>query len=387
MKSTKTSLFFAFILGFVGFVTSFGAHIVAVNLPEYAKEVGIGVAMIGLLIAAYDFAEIIAKPIFGSIADKQGMKRTLLIGISVFIAASLLYLAIPAQWLLGIRFLQGVGAAALSAVSLALVGVYYKQNRGRAYGIYNAIKGAGYVLSPLAGGLIITKSHFSYIFVAAAAIGVLAFILSLFLPNVKEKIAPEDDDDDDFSLTSFISVFREPKLIRWYAIIVVNMFFVSILFGFLPVRVYELQYGAVQTGLILSLVALSYLLIQPVAGYLADKTDVTTTIRIGLILSAISIIAAPFVRDALLIVDAIIAGIGVGIVWTNTDTLVSMLADEGKLGATMGAAGSFKEFGDMVGPILIGVLSQILGLAWGFVICGILGLFSLALIQSKNKSL
>jgi len=377
------SLLFAFILGFVGFVTSFGAHIVAVNLPEYAKEVGVGVAMIGLLIAAYDFAEIIAKPIFGNIADKQGMKRTLLIGIGVFVLASLLYLAVPAQWLLGIRFLQGVGAAALSAVSLALIGVYYKQNRGRAYGIYNAIKGAGYVLSPLAGGLIIAKSHFSYIFIAAAGVGVLALILSLFLPNVKEKVAL-DDEDDDFSLQSFISVFRDPKLIRWYAIIVVNMFFVSILFGFLPVRVYALQYGAVQTGFILSLVALSYLLIQPVAGYLADKIDVTTTIRIGLILSAISIIAAPFVRDALLIVDAILAGIGVGIVWTNTDTLISNLADEGKLGATMGAAGSFKEFGDMVGPILIGVLSQFLGLAWGFVICGILGLLSIALIRSKS---
>jgi len=384
MKSMKISLIFAFILGFVGFVTSFGAHIVAVNLPEYAKEVGIGVAMIGVLIAAYDFAEIIAKPIFGSLSDKQGMKKTLLIGIGVFIVASLLYLAVPAQWLLGIRFLQGVGAAALSAVSLALVGVYYKQNRGRAYGIYNAIKGAGYVLSPLAGGFIIAKSHFSYIFVAAAGIGVFAFLLSLFLPNVKEKIAL--DDDDDFSLKSFVSVFKDPKLIRWYAIIVVNMFFVSILFGFLPVRVYALQYGAVQTGLILSLVALSYLLIQPLAGYLADKTNVTTTIRIGLILSAISIIAAPFVRDALLIVDAVIAGVGVGIVWTNTDTLISNLAEEGKLGATMGAAGSFKEFGDMVGPILIGVLSQILGLAWGFVICGVLGLFSLALMQSKNKS-
>ena len=379
----KISLFFAFILGFVGFVTSFGAHIVAVNLPVYAEEVGIGVAIIGLLIAAYDFAEIIAKPIFGSIADKQGMKKTLLLGIGVFIAASLLYLVVPARWLLGIRFLQGVGAAALSAVSLALVGVYYEQNRGRAYGIYNAIKGAGYVLSPLAGGFIIAKSNFSYIFIAAAAIGVFAFGLALLLPNVKENISL-DNDDDDFSLESFISVFRDPKLIRWYAIIVVNMFFVSILFGFLPVRVYALHYGAVQTGLILSLVALSYLLIQPVAGYLADRTDVTTTIRIGLILSAISIIAAPFVKDALLILDAVIAGIGVGIVWTNTDTLVSKLAEEGKLGATMGAAGSFKEFGDMVGPILIGVLSQFLGLAWGFVICGILGLFSITLIQSKK---
>ena len=380
----KLSLRFAFILGFVGFVTSFGAHIVAVNLPEYAKEVGVGVAMIGLLIAAYDFAEIIAKPIFGSLADRQGMKRTLLIGIGVFIAASLLYLVVPPQWLLGIRFLQGVGAAALSAVSLALVGVYYEQNRGRAYGIYNAIKGAGYVLSPLAGGLIIAQSRFRYIFVAAAGIGILALVLSLFLPNVKEKV--DLDDDDDFSLQSFISVFKDPKLMRWYAIIVVNMFFVSILFGFLPVRVYALQYGPLQTGLILSLVALSYLLIQPVAGYLADQTDVTTTIRVGLILSAMSIIAAPFVKDISLIVDAIIAGIGVGIVWTNTDTLVSQLAETGKLGATMGAAGSFKEFGDMVGPILIGLLSQVLGLTWGFVICGVLGLLSIALIQSKKVS-
>src|SRR6266511_5906386 len=257
MKPIRISLIFAFILGFVGFVTSFGAHIVAVNLPEYAKEVGIGVAMIGLLIAAYDFAEIIAKPIFGSLSDKQGMKKTLLIGIGVFIMASLLYLAVPAQSLLGIRFLQGVGAAALSAVSLALVGVYYQQNRGRAYGIYNAIKGAGYVLSPLAGGLIIARSHFSYIFVAAAGIGIFAFILSVFLPNVKEKIAP--DDDDDFSLKSFVSVFKDPKLIRWYQSLLVIWFFVSILFGFLPVRVYALQYGAVQTVLILSLVALSYL--------------------------------------------------------------------------------------------------------------------------------
>lgn len=384
IKEKKVSLLFAFILGCVGFVTSFGAHIVAVNLPAYAEEVGAGVAMIGLLIAAYDFAEIIAKPVFGSIADRQGMKKTLLVGILVFIAASLLYLAVPPQWLLGIRFFQGMGAAALSAVSLALVGVYYEQNRGRAYGIYNAIKGAGYVLSPLIGGLIIAQSHFSYIFVASAVIGIVALILSLFLPDVEKQV--ELEEDDDFSIRSFVSVFKDPKLVRWYAIIVINMFFVSILFGFLPVRVYALQYGPVQTGLILSLVALSYLLIQPVAGYLADRTDVRATIRAGLVLSALSIIAAPFVEDALLILDAIAAGIGVGIVWTNTDTLVSKLAEEGKLGATMGAAGSFKEFGDMIGPILIGVLAQILGLTWGFVICGVLGLCSIALIQSDKPS-
>src|SRR5436190_19773932 len=104
----KNRLWMAFVLGFVGFATSFGAHIVAVNLPDYAKAVGVGLAMIGLLIAAYDFAELIAKPIFGSVADRYGMKRTMLIGIGLFIAASMLYPFANPNLLLVVRFLQGV---------------------------------------------------------------------------------------------------------------------------------------------------------------------------------------------------------------------------------------------------------------------------------------
>lgn len=43
------------------------------------------------------------------------------------------------------------------------------------------------------------------------------------------------------------------------------------------------------------------------------------------------------------------------------------------MGATMGAAGSFKELGDMIGPLMMGAISQALGLKWGFVIYAILG--------------
>ncbi len=374
----RPSILIAIILGIVGFVTSFGAHIVAVNLPLYAEQVGVGLATIGLLIAAYDFAEIIAKPIFGAVADRQGMKNTMLVGIGLFVAASLLFLYINPRLLLLVRFLQGIGAAALSAVSLALVGVYYKKRRGQAYGIYNAIKGSGYVISPIVGGAILLHNNFSAIFIAAALFGILAFGLSLLLPNPNKSV--ELDDDDDFSFKAFAAVFKEPKLLPWYALTVVNMFFVGILFGFLPVRVYGLGYDTLTTGIILSLVALSYLLIQPVAGILADRTNTAVTIRAGLLLSALSIILISFASGYLLILLSITSGIGVGIVWTNTDALISGLAGKGKLGATMGAAGSFKELGDMVGPLLIGVLSQTLGLSIGFVICGTLGLLSLLLI-------
>ena len=131
-KDINKKLWPIFILGLVAFVTSFGAHIVAVNLPAYAAQIGVGVAMIGLLIAAYDAAEVVAKPLFGAIADRRGMKQTMLIGIALFVVASIAYVWINPRLLLLIRFLQGIGAAALSAVSLALVGEYAAERRGRA---------------------------------------------------------------------------------------------------------------------------------------------------------------------------------------------------------------------------------------------------------------
>jgi len=373
------------ILGFVGFVTSFGAHVVAVNLPAYAAQIGVGVAVIGLLIAAYDAAEVIAKPIFGAIADRRGMRQTMLAGIVVFVLASLAYLLVDPRLLLVIRFLQGVGAAALSAVSLALVGVYALEKRGRAYGIYNGIKGAGYVISPIVGGAIVLQSNFSMIFVASAAIGTLAFGLSLLLPKPKMEINPSlEDDDDGIGISALLAVFRQSTLWPWYIVTVVNMFFVGILFGFLPVRVYALGYGPLVNGILLTAVSASYLLVQPFAGSLADRVSPALTIRLGLLVAGICIILTPFLTGPALFFVSILAGAGVGTVWTNTDALVSREAQAGKLGATMGIAGTFKEIGDMLGPLFIGLVSQAFGLTVGFVSCGVLGLISLGLIARRQ---
>lgn len=382
----KASLIVAAILGFVGFVTSFGAHVVVVNLPTYAKEVGIGLAYIGVLIAVYDFAEIIAKPIFGALGDHVGMKKTMLAGIALFTIASILYPFINPQLLIAVRFLQGVGAAALSAVSLALIGVYFQENRGKAYGIYNAIKGAGYVVGPLIGGAIVAQKDFSGIFYTTAGIGVVAFLISTFLPDPRRQGKISLDDDGDFSLKGLLGVFRQRDLLPWYLIIVVNMFLVGILFGFLPVYIASLGYSPLNTGLLISVIAVSYLLVQPLAGMLADKIDPAFTIGVGLVIAALSIILVPFTQGTSLGVLSIIAGIGVGTVWTNTDTLMSTLAKQGRLGETMGVAGSFKEFGDMVGPLLIGLLSQFLGLKAGFIICGVLGLLSVGFIWTSRKT-
>lgn len=375
----RKSYVFAITLGVVGFVTSFGAHIVAVNLPVYAQQVGIGLALIGVLIATYEIAEVIAKPIFGAVADRWSMKGTMLAGIAIFVVASLAYLVVDSRLLFAVRFFQGVGGAGLSAVSLALIGTYYAERRGRAYGLYNAIKGAGYVVSPLVGGAILLSNHFPALFVACAAVGVLAFVLCLPLPDAPR---PSERTGDrvqrGLSPRAIFAVLREPALLPWYVVSLVAMFFVSILFGFLPVRIYAEHYGPALTGALLAASAASYLLVQPVAGLLADALSPARTIVVGLLIAGVSVVAIPWVvGPAPLLVASVVAGLGIGTVWTNTDALVSRLAKEGRLGATLGAAGAFKDLGDALGPLLIGVVAQAYGLAVGFVVCGALGLLAL----------
>jgi MFS family permease len=366
------------ILALCGFVTSFGAHIVATNLPPYAKAIGAGAFVIGLLIAVYDFAELFAKPLAGLIADRRGMKLTLVVGLSIFVAGSLLFLIVNPKLLLLVRFVQGLGAAALSTVSISLVAEYFSEGRGRAFGIYNAIKGAGYVIAPALGGFIIHAYGFARIFVVLAAVGIIALLLSFFLPRAR---AEKPEDEDEITLRQFFLIFKEPRLLPIYAVIVINMFMVGILFGFLPVYLYGIGYTSVESGSVVSVATLRYLLVQPLAGHLADKIDICTTVFVGLLLAALAIIAVTFTSRVPLISVVILAGIGIGTVWTNSDTLVSTLATKGQLGASIGAAQSFKEFGDMVGPLLIGLLTQIFGVRTGFVSCGSLALIALLLFR------
>ncbi|MEP6604102.1 MAG: MFS transporter [Spartobacteria bacterium] len=373
-----------FILAACGFVTSFGAHIVATNLPPYAEAIGVGAFVIGLLIAVYDFAELFAKPCAGFIADRVGMKPTLLVGLSIFIAGSLLFLVINPKWLLLVRFVQGLGAAALSTVSISLVAQYFQEGRGSAFGIYNAIKGAGYVIAPALGGFIIHGYGFAMIFVVSAAVGIFAFLLSCLLPRAR--MAALEDDEQEITLRQFFLIFKEPRLLPIYAVIVINMFMVGILFGFLPVYLHGIGYTPLESGSAVSVAAFSYLLVQPLAGYLADKIDIRTTVLAGLLLAALAISAITFLSGVPLIAVIIMAGIGIGTVWTNSDALVSTLAAKGQLGASVGAAQSFKEFGDMVGPLLVGGLTQLYGVHVGFVSCGALALVALTLLGPIRRT-
>ena len=91
---------------------------------------------------------------------------------------------------------------------------------------------------------------------------------------------------------------------------------------------------------------------------------------VGLAVAAGATLATPAATGWPLIPLAVFAGLGVGTVWTNTDMLVTKIAGDRQLGAAVGAAQSFKEMGDMLGPLAIGAITQTWGVRVGFIACG-----------------
>ncbi|MBY0500566.1 MAG: MFS transporter [Alphaproteobacteria bacterium] len=367
------------IVAFCGFVTSFAAHVVNTNLAAYGTTMGVGAFIIGLIIAAYGFAELLTKPLAGFIADRAGMKRVLQIGIVGFIFASFLFFFINPTYLILIRFLQGLGASAFSTLSVALVAKYFIKGRGIAYGIYNTIKGIGYAIAPLSGGVLVVNWGFSSLFLVTSFIASLAFLMSCFLPSDRE-MDGRDGVVAKSTFQQFLEPFEERRLLPVYGAIVINTFLVGALFGFLPIYLYSRGYTPVESGIVISFVTISYVSIQPIAGYLADRIDIRLTIIIGLFLAGLGISIATFTSGTALVFCVVFAACGAGIVWTNCDTLVSLLVKDEKLGAGMGAAQFFKEFGDMGGPLFIGGMSQLFGIQIGFVMCGVLALLSLIIV-------
>lgn len=84
------------------------------------------------------------------------------------------------SWLIGFRALQGVGAAGLTPVSLAIMMVVFpRHKRGAALGIWGAVAGMGAVCGPIIGGLLIQAFDWRWIFLVNLPIAAVGIVLTV----------------------------------------------------------------------------------------------------------------------------------------------------------------------------------------------------------------
>ncbi|WP_374377372.1 MFS transporter [Dongia sp.] len=111
----------------------------------------------------------------GRLGDLIGRRRLLLVGILIFTAASLACgLAPTLPLLIAARGLQGLGAAIMMALTVALVsGTVPKERTGRAMGLLGTMSAVGTSLGPSLGGLIVAHADWRFIFLINVPLGLL----------------------------------------------------------------------------------------------------------------------------------------------------------------------------------------------------------------------
>ena len=161
-------------------LAALGTSIANVGLPALAQAFGATFQQVQWIVLAYLLAITTLIVGVGRLGDVFGRRRLLLAGIVLFTAASLLCGAAPTLALLiAARAAQGLGAAIMMALTMALVGeMVPKARTGSAIGLLGTMSAIGTALGPSLGGALIAALDWRAIFLINLPLGIVAFVLA-----------------------------------------------------------------------------------------------------------------------------------------------------------------------------------------------------------------
>lgn len=348
-----------------GFTTAFGAHGIAASLGGFSEDAVTSLLVLGGLLALYDGAEVLLKPVFGTLADRIGARPVMVGGLIAFAAASAAYaVADSPGWLWAARLGQGAAASAFSPSASALVArLNPAAKHGRAFGSYGFYKSIGYTLGPLLGGVIVWSGGLRLLFAVMAVLGaVVAVWAALAVPRVPPLPRTRQ------TVLDLARRLADPAFLRPTAALAGATAALSVGVGFLPVSGAAAGLGTVATGAAVSVLALCAAIVQPRAGRALDAGRITAPagIGIGLLVTAAGLACAMLPGLTGVLIAAALIGAGTGLITPLGFAALAASTPQERLGQTMGSAELGRELGDAGGPLLVAAVATLATLTYGY---------------------
>lgn len=388
--------------------------ILNVALPVIAEDLGVAPAQSVWVVNAYLLALATMLLPIGSLGEIVGYRRVYRCGLVVFTAASLacaLAESLPA--LVAARLLQGIGAAGIVGVNIALVRfIYPRASLGRGIGINAMVVAVSTTLGPVVAAGILSTAPWPWLFVINIPIGCLALVFGRSLPRTP-LASYRFDIESAFlnvlgvgllvlainSLTQGVSVLviatelavgiaaayvlvqrqlsMESPLVpvdllqlRAFAAAVVTSVcaFAGHMIAFIALPFYlhnKLGYSPVQTGLLMTPWPLVLVVMAPLSGYLADRYPAgflcaSGSAVMGIGLSLLALLPADPGIHAILWRMAL-CGIGFGLFHVPNNRTMINSAPRSRSGAAAGMQGTARLFGQTTGAALTALIFGISG--------------------------
>ncbi|MFM9077717.1 MAG: MFS transporter [Solirubrobacterales bacterium] len=158
------------------------ATIVTVALPTIQKDFDTSAAALAWIVSAYLLALASVIPLAGALGDRFGRRKMFVLGLALFSMGSIGCALSPSESVLvGFRVVQGCAAGLIVPISMSIIGATFRVgDMPTAYGLWSGISSIGFVIGPLAGGLLVEEVGWSSIFWVNVPLA-LALIPTTFL--------------------------------------------------------------------------------------------------------------------------------------------------------------------------------------------------------------
>ena len=400
-------------LAFSLFMICLDNTVVNVALPAIQQDLHVGLSQLEWTINGYTLTFAVLLLLGGKLADYLGRRRIFLLGMAIFVVASLACgLSTSGAMLIGARALQGVGSALMMPATLSLITVTFpREERGRAIGIWAATSVSALALGPLVGGVLIQHASWKWIFFVNVPIGIVGFALGrVVIPESRDSSADQSLDlagmavsalglflltfalieADRFgwgsptiagcflgaavAFVAFVTLERRQRapmldlgLFRnstFAGANVVELLIMVVMFGvFFFTSVYLQIVGGwspVQTGAMFLPLTCIMILEAPIAGRVSDRVGSRWLMSAGMLLLGVAVLLLSRVgvqpHFSSLLVAFVVGGIGIGLTLTPAMAAVLGSVPEDQSGVASGVLDTFRQVGGALGVAVMGAI-------------------------------
>jgi MFS transporter, DHA1 family, multidrug resistance protein len=356
-------------------------------VPTFARSFGVSQAAAGLVISVYGLGRLLFDLPMGGLAERMGRRRIIIIGEVVTAVGSFLCAIAGSFWLLVFfRFIGGVGAATvLTGAQVMLADITESQTRGRIMNIYQAVFLCAVGVGPSLGGVVADAFGTRAPFYAFGFLSLLAAIVCFFqVPETRERALARAAAamQPAMRMGPALRILLRRRGFLLIGLVTFVQYFArtGALFNVVPILGQDrLGLTASATGFALSIASLMNFATIPLSTMMMSRWGRRGGIIPGTIVcgAAFATLAGAF-SYPVFILGMFLWGLGGGVGGSAPAAYAADMAPPGANGVTMGIYLTLADAGYVVGPFLLGWISDLAGTGTALLITA--ALFAVAVL-------
>lgn len=357
-KNNKSLL----VISIIAVVNALGYGIIIPILYSYSQKFGLSDFQNGALFALFSLCQFISTPIIGRLSDKYGRKPLLIISLlGTAISFVMMAFAPSAIFLFLARGLDGITAGNIPVATAVISDTTEPKDRAKGFGIIGASFGFGFIFGPAISSLTVGISVALPFIIAAVVTGIAILLTAILLKETNQHIG-EEKHEKLFDLVKLVKVLFDKQIGATLLItLIYSLAFGLFIFAYQPMSVKILHLTATQISLNFTLFGLVGLITQmfliPKVSKKWSETRILV-VNLGILAVTFSLLglSRTLVFFALISVFHAMANSFVGPV---LQSLLSKEVDAKSQGEILGVSTSYMSVGQIIGPIIGGVLASV----------------------------